>query len=49
MVALNPLRVSEELAKVELSRSIPKTDRVPCVDSAGLRGAVNAVWKDLLV
>ena len=49
MVALNPLRISEELAKAELSRSIPKIDSVPCVESVGLSGAVNEAWKDLLV
>ena len=49
MVAFNPLKASEELAKAELSRSIPKIDRVPCVESVGLSGAVNAVWKDLFV
>jgi hypothetical protein len=49
MVAFSPLKASEELAKAELSRSIPKIDRVPWVENVGLSGAVNAAWKDLLV
>lgn len=42
--ALKPLRPSVELAKLELSRSRPKTDNVPVVSRDGVIGRDNEAW-----
>lgn len=38
MVAFRPLSPSVELAKFELSRSVPKTERMPVVSREGVSG-----------
>ena len=49
MVALRPLSPSVELAKFELSRSMPKMDRIPVVSREGVNGREKEPWYARLV